>query len=126
MAPGGAGIPASVVYTKCDQAPAPPGAIGLSSVSGEGVDRLLSLLTDFAGAGDGAAGTFSARARHVEALGRAAAHVTRAREAVAALEAPELVAEELRLAGTALGEITGEVSSDDLLGAIFSTFCIGK
>ena len=120
------GIPASVVYTKCDRVPAPVGAVGLSTVSGEGVDRLVALLTDLAGSGDGGAGTFSARARHVAALGRAAGHLEAARQVTAAGRASELLAEELRLAGAALGEVTGEVSSDDLLGAIFSTFCIGK
>ena len=120
------GIPASVVYTKCDRVPAPVGAVGLSTVSGAGVDRLVALLTDLAGSGDGGAGTFSARARHVAALGRAAGHLEAARQVTAAGRASELLAEELRLAGAALGEVTGEVSSDDLLGAIFSTFCIGK
>ena len=120
------GIPASVVYTKCDRVPAPVGAVGLSTVSGEGVDRLVALLTDLAGSGDGGAGTFSARARHVAALGRAAGHLEAARQVTAAGRASELLAEELRLASAALGEVTGEVSCDDLLGAIFSTFCIGK
>ena len=121
-----AGIPASVVYTKCDRAAAPAGALGLSTVTGEGVDRLVARLAGLAGAGDGGAGTFSARARHVAALARAAGHVAVARQVAAAGRANELLAEELRLASAALGEVTGEVSSDDLLGAIFSTFCIGK
>ncbi len=121
-----AGTPVTVVYTKCDRAPAPPGAIGLSSVSGEGLDRLVHWLAGLAGSGDDATGTFSARARHVEALTRAAGHLALARQAFAGAGGSELVAEELRLASGALGELTGQVSSDDLLGAIFSTFCIGK
>ncbi|HEX7971037.1 MAG TPA: tRNA uridine-5-carboxymethylaminomethyl(34) synthesis GTPase MnmE, partial [Thiobacillus sp.] len=68
-------------------------------------------------------GAFMARARHLDALARGAAHLTAAREATAQLE---LFAEELRLAQAALSEITGAFTADDLLGEIFSKFCIGK
>ncbi|MCB2037648.1 MAG: tRNA uridine-5-carboxymethylaminomethyl(34) synthesis GTPase MnmE, partial [Ottowia sp.] len=77
-----------------------------------------------AGAGDG---LFIARERHLQALGRAAADLDAA-AALLAQPAPalDLLAEELRLAQQALGEITGEFSADDLLGVIFARFCIGK
>ena len=68
----------------------------------------------------------SARQRHVDALRRAAAHLEAARPWLAAGGTLELAAEELRLAHQALGEITGRVEVEDLLGQIFSTFCIGK
>jgi tRNA modification GTPase len=70
-------------------------------------------------------GTFTARARHVDALGRAALHVEDARGELAH-EALDLAAESLRAAHDALGEITGRVAPDALLGHIFSSFCIGK
>ncbi len=76
--------------------------------------------------GDGEGGAIAARARHLEALERVAVHVGRAREMLAARQAPELVAEELRLAQGCLGEIVGAEHSDELLTRIFSTFCIGK
>jgi len=68
-------------------------------------------------------GLFMARERHVQALERAAAHLERAGRQGGKLE---LFAEELRLAQEALGAITGEYTSDDLLGEIFSRFCVGK
>jgi tRNA modification GTPase len=68
----------------------------------------------------------SARQRHVEALQRAAAHIYESARQLQERRAGELVAEELRLASQALGEITGQVTSEDLLGRIFSSFCIGK
>jgi tRNA modification GTPase len=73
----------------------------------------------------GAAGSFSARARHVDALARADAALA---AAAARLDegAGELAAEELRAAQDALGEITGRLDADALLGRIFATFCIGK
>ena len=71
-------------------------------------------------------GAFTARKRHVDALQRAAEHFKTGRTALDETRAGELLAEELRLAQEALGEITGAVSSDDLLGRIFSEFCIGK
>ncbi len=71
-------------------------------------------------------GALSARTRHIDALRRARAHVETAHELLTTRHAGELVAQELRDAHQALGEITGEVSSDDLLGRIFASFCIGK
>ena len=66
------------------------------------------------------------RRRHIRALDEAAEHFSQGREALQISKAGELLAEELRLSQQALGEITGAVSSDDLLGRIFSEFCIGK
>ena len=71
-------------------------------------------------------GAFTARRRHIDALGRAEAHFRAGRNALEEAKAGELLAEELRLAQQALGEITGSFTSDDLLGKIFSEFCIGK
>ncbi|HEV2331952.1 MAG TPA: tRNA uridine-5-carboxymethylaminomethyl(34) synthesis GTPase MnmE, partial [Gammaproteobacteria bacterium] len=70
-------------------------------------------------------GGFSARRRHLDALNRARQHLNAAM-AQAKAGAGELLAEDLRLAQTSLSEITGEFTSDDLLGKIFSSFCIGK
>jgi tRNA modification GTPase len=97
--------------------------IWLSAKTGAGVDLLREKLLAAAGWQAAGEGAFMARARHLEALGRAAGHLVAAREAAAQLE---LFAEELRLAQIALGEITGELTADDLLGEIFSSFCIGK
>jgi tRNA modification GTPase len=69
---------------------------------------------------------FSARRRHLEALQRAGGSLQRGRARLATERAGELLAEELRIAQQALGEITGEFTSDDLLGRIFADFCIGK
>jgi tRNA modification GTPase len=71
-------------------------------------------------------GTFIARARHLDALRQAQQHLAEARTALATSGAAEIAAEELRCAQQALGRITGEVSTEDLLGAVFSRFCIGK
>jgi tRNA modification GTPase len=100
--------------------------IALSAQTGAGLDLLRAELTRLGGRGEGAHGAFSARRRHVDALERVAAHFQRADIHLRVARAGELAAEELRQAQRALGEITGEYSSDDLLGAIFSTFCIGK
>lgn len=97
----------------------------LSAKSGAGLDMLRDRLRQVAGAGGGE-GAFSARRRHVLALQQVARHLDRASAELTGLRAGELAAEELRLAQQALGEITGSYSSDDLLGAIFSSFCIGK
>lgn len=98
----------------------------LCARSGDGVSALSAELARLAGIGDGTAGAFSARTRHVEALQRVAQHIDAAFVTLRENRAGELAAEELRQAQRSLGEITGEYSSDDLLGAIFSTFCIGK
>jgi tRNA modification GTPase len=100
--------------------------IYLSAQSGDGLPELRTELARLAGRGDGAQGAFSARMRHVEALERVAQHLQAADTALRERRAGELAAEELRQAQQALGEVTGQFSNDDMLGAIFSTFCIGK
>ena len=102
----------------------PPGAaIFLSAKSGDGVGLLRAELRRVAGWEQVAEDVFMARERHLAALERAGGALDRAKASLGALE---LFAEELRLAQGALSEITGEFSSDDLLGEIFSRFCIGK
>ncbi|MGA0587852.1 tRNA uridine-5-carboxymethylaminomethyl(34) synthesis GTPase MnmE [Dyella sp. KRB-257] len=100
-------------------------ALWLSARSGEGLDTLRTRLRVLAAAGSGE-GAFSARRRHVLALRRVGEHLDQAAAVLAATRAGELAAEELRQAQHALGEITGSYTSDDLLGAIFGSFCIGK
>ncbi len=97
----------------------------LSAQRGDGLDLLRAQLACLAGRGEQTQGAFSARTRHVQALEAFALHLHAATSQLKH-RAGELAAEELRQAQYALGEITGEFSSDDLLGAIFSTFCIGK
>jgi tRNA modification GTPase len=93
---------------------------------GDGLAGLRTELARLGGRGEGAQGAFSARARHVAALERVADHLCAADTALRQDHAGELAAEELRQAQRSLGEITGDYTTDDLLGAIFSTFCIGK
>jgi tRNA modification GTPase len=101
--------------------------IVISAVTGEGLDALRDRLLALAGWQAAPEGQFIARARHVHALQRAREHLGRAADhAQLGNAALELFAEELRLAHDALGEITGAFSADDLLGAIFARFCIGK
>ena len=83
----------------------------------------IKTLAGFQGA---AGGEFLARQRHLDALGRALVHLTTAAAVLDATAAGELLAEDLRQAQHALGEITGAFGSDDLLGRIFAGFCIGK
>ena len=96
-----------------------------SARTGDGLDLLRDHLKHVAGAGSGE-GAFSARRRHVLALQSVRDHLDRTAAILATTRAGELAAEELRQAQHALGEITSHYSSDDLLGAIFSSFCIGK
>jgi tRNA modification GTPase len=98
----------------------------LSAKTGIGLDLLRRALLDHAGLGDGSSGDFSARARHVIALERTREHISSARAHALDSGQGELAAEDLRLAHDALGEIVGRFRADDLLGEIFSSFCIGK
>ena len=115
------------IHNKIDATNEAPRVAGdevwLSAKTGAGVELLRQKLLAAAGWQAAGEGAFMARARHLDALSRAATHVAAARDAAAQLE---LFAEELRLAQAALAEITGEFSADDLLGEIFSSFCIGK
>jgi tRNA modification GTPase len=124
--------PHTIVLDKSDLvgAAGPPRTTGatlvleISALTGEGIGELVHHLKRLAGWNESLGGTFSARQRHVDALRRARAHVARATPELKARL--EIAAEELRGAQAALGELTGEVTSDDLLGKIFATFCIGK
>ena len=98
----------------------------LSAKTGHGLDLLRRALLDHAGLGDGSNGDFSARARHVLALECTREQLASARNHALDLGQGELAAEDLRLAHEALGDILGRFHSDELLGAIFSSFCIGK
>jgi len=119
------------IHNKIDLLSTPPAhdpqVVAVSAANGQGLAELHQRLRQLAGAGqgEGSEGEFSARARHVDALQRAAAHADQA-DVQLAYEQLELAAEELRLAHDALGEITGRISADEMLGHIFSTFCIGK
>jgi tRNA modification GTPase len=119
-----------VVRNKIDATGDQPGLaddiLYVSAKTGAGIDALQDRLRRAAGYKDLGEGAFTARQRHVDALRRAARHFDAGRKALEDAKAGELLAEELRLAQEALGEITGAVSSDDLLGRIFSEFCIGK
>ena len=99
----------------------------VSALTGDGIGDLTTGIRNLVGfqAGEG---VFTARQRHLDALRRARTGLDAAREVATAsgAEMPELVAEELGSAHAALGEIVGTVSADDLLGEIFSNFCIGK
>jgi tRNA modification GTPase len=115
-----------VVYNKADLAPQfvpPPGAIAVSAKTGAGLEALRSAILAAAGWSAAGESVFLARERHLRALDKAWRHVDAARGELARWE---FFAEELRLAHGALGEIAGEFTPDDLLGEIFSRFCIGK
>ncbi len=127
-------VPVIDVWNKLDasthqppQAVAGHEAVRLSARTGAGLDTLRQRLLQVAGWQQGAEGVYIARARHLEALRAVDAHLM---EAAAQLmsdgPALDLLAEELRLAQNALNSITGEFGADDLLGVIFSSFCIGK
>lgn len=100
--------------------------IRLSAATGVGMDALVAHLREAAGLAGAETADFIARRRHLDALQRAACALRQGRQRLVDDLAGELLAEELRLAHAALGEITGEFTSEDLLGAIFSSFCIGK
>ena len=105
---------------------APQPVLSLSANTGDGVELLKQHLKECMGFQQTTEGQFSARARHVKALQAAQQHIDNGYEQLTEFRAGELLAEELRIAQQFLNEITGEFSSDDLLGRIFSSFCIGK
>jgi tRNA modification GTPase len=122
-------VPVIEVFNKQDLAPAalPDGGLALSARTGEGLAALRARLLEVAGWQSAPEGVWLARERHVQALGRVGGHLEAAHDLLAAqASALDLMAEELRLGQNALGEITGEFTADDLLGVIFSKFCIGK
>lgn len=126
-------IPVLIVRNKIDLSGERPGpadaegrVINLSAKTATGVESLRDAIRELAGYQDLGEGAFTARSRHVEALQRATAHFDVGVAALEKQKAGELLAEELRLAQQALSEISGAFSSDDLLGRIFSEFCIGK
>jgi len=127
-------VPVTLVLNKIDLATglpmsdtvSGPPRVAVSAKTGAGLDVLRAHLKQVMGYQVADAGTVSARARHLEALTRARRHVDAAETQLRESRAGELVAEELRQAQQALGEITGAVTSEDLLGRIFSSFCIGK
>ena len=117
------------IFNKADAAPPSVAKSGLvlSALTGEGLAALRHKLLELAGWHEQPEGVFIARTRHVQALRRTGEHLQRAEALAARADAAlDLLAEELRLAHDALGEITGAFTPDDLLGEIFSRFCIGK
>jgi len=132
-------VPATVVLNKIDLTGDEPGpvegvaegagegvVVRISATTGAGLEALRARIRDAAGYAPVGEGAFSARRRHLVALHCAGEHLTLASQALREQQAGELVAEELREAQHALGEITGATTSDDLLGRIFGQFCIGK
>jgi tRNA modification GTPase len=131
-----AGVSVVHVWNKLDQAPdaataraahVGPNDLAISAKQGQGLEALRQRLLELAGWQHASEGLFMARERHLQALTRVQTHLEQAAGWLAAeAEHLDLLAEELRLAQVALGEITGEFTADDLLGEIFSRFCIGK
>ena len=103
-----------------------PHTLNISAKTGAGIGDLRRAIRRIAGYRDLGEGAFTARRRHVEAIARAAEHFETGSKVLAEQKAGELLAEEVKLAHDTLGEITGGMSSDELLGRIFSEFCIGK
>lgn len=124
-----ASVPVLDVWNKQDAAPSALHAqgIALSAKTGLGIEALREQLLTMAGWQAVPEGVYLARARHVQALAQVETHLALAAGHLAAqAQLLDLLAEELRLAQNALNEITGEFGADDLLGVIFSSFCIGK
>ena len=124
-----ANVPVIDVWNKVDATAAADANTGvmLSAKTGQGLDMLRRRLLEVVGWQAGTDGVYTARARHVQALRRVESHLTQAAAHLSARDQLlDLLAEELRLGQHALSEITGEFTSDDLLGVIFSKFCIGK
>jgi tRNA modification GTPase len=128
-------VPVTLIYNKTDLLPgnaaslevtAGVESLALSALKGEGLDELRTHLLESAGYQRENSGTLSARRRHLEALAAAAHYLQAAETQCRQAGAAELVAEELRHAQRALSEITGTGTTEELLGRIFATFCIGK
>ncbi len=126
-------VPVTLLRNKIDLTGEPPGTVAgrentlnVSARTGAGMESLRAHLKEVMGYREPEAGAFSARRRHLQALAAARAHAEAGRRQLQGGRAGELLAEELRLAQQALAEITGEFTSDDLLGRIFQDFCIGK
>ncbi|HEX9473126.1 MAG TPA: tRNA uridine-5-carboxymethylaminomethyl(34) synthesis GTPase MnmE [Steroidobacteraceae bacterium] len=131
-------VPVTLVFNKIDLPGAGVGSVPsrpertelaqlrISAVTGAGLEELRCHLLEAAGYRSSDSGALSARRRHLEALAATAAHLERAAEHCRAAGAGELAAEELRAAQRSLGQITGTGTADELLGRIFSAFCIGK
>lgn len=127
-------IPVSIVHNKCDLSGREPmidnsqqsAIIHLSAKTGNGMGLLRQHLKACMGYEDGQEGSFSARRRHLLALQEAADCLAAGQEQLLDAGAGELLAEDLRQCQNSLGKITGAISSDELLGEIFSNFCIGK
>jgi len=128
------GVPVTFIRNKIDKSGSPAQLretgqgpeIALSAKTGEGVDLLREHLKACMGYSAEVEGEFIARRRHLQAIEQASEHLSNGRQALHDGAAGELLAEDLRQAQLALGEITGEFSADDLLGRIFGSFCIGK
>lgn len=128
------GLPVTVVRNKIDLSGRAPGyadgpegpSVALSAKTGAGLEALKAHLKACMGFQTVGEGAFMARRRHLDALARARAHLAQGQAQLEQARAGELLAEELRLAHQALGEITGEFTPDDLLAQIFASFCIGK
>ena len=127
-------VPVTLVLNKCDltrgvpvaDTLAGPPRVALSALTGQGLDTLRAHLKVCMGYQTVDAGTVSARQRHIDALDRARRQIAEAQRRLRESRAGELVAEELRGASQALSEITGDFTTEDLLGRIFGSFCIGK
>ena len=100
--------------------------LGISVTTTQGLAELKAAIQQAIGFDSQVEGNFIARSRHLDALHRAQEALIAGQQQLQTQQAGELLAEELRIAHEALNEITGEFSSDDLLGEIFSSFCIGK
>lgn len=124
-------LPRLTVLNKCDRSGRKPGLVdehtlALSALTGAGLPELRQSLKQRLGASDSHESSFIARRRHLDALHRAAEHLEHGQQQLQHTRSGELLADDLRQAAQALGDITGQVSSDELLGHIFSSFCIGK
>lgn len=128
-----AGLACTIVRNKIDLTGEPPGlvenaisTVNISALTGEGIDMLRERIKKSVGFESGGEGTVTARQRHLTALRKARKSFEEGRRQLLEQRAGELMAEELLQVQNALAEITGEFTSDDLLGEIFGSFCIGK